>query len=66
LKSFWDVDLSPFDIVVLFGVRKIMKRAQVKLDKELKPGAKVITFGFSFPDWQIIKKEKATFLYEKK
>lgn len=66
LKSFWDVDLSSCDIIVLFGVRKIMARLEKKLDKELKPGAKIISFGFSFPNWQIVKKEQATFLYEKK
>lgn len=66
LKSFWNEDLSKYDIVTLFGVRKIMKRLEEKLDKELKPGAKIISFGFSFPDWQYLKKEQATFLYEKK
>lgn len=66
LKSFWNEDLSKYDVVTLFGVRKIMKRLEEKLDKELKPGAKIISFGFSFPDWQYLKKEQATFLYEKK
>lgn len=66
LKSFWNEDLYSFDIVTLFGVRKIMKRLEEKLDKELKPGAKIISFGFSFPCWQYSKKEKAAFLYEKK
>ncbi len=66
LKSFWNEDFSSCDIVTLFGVRKIMARLQDKLDKELKPGAKIISFGFSFPNWEIVKKDKATFLYEKK
>ncbi|MFH1048875.1 MAG: class I SAM-dependent methyltransferase [Patescibacteria group bacterium] len=66
LKSFWNADLSSFDIVTLFGVRKIMGRLEEKLDKELKPGAKIISFGFSFPNRQYLKKEQATFLYEKK
>lgn len=66
LKSFWDANLSLFDVVTLFGVRKIMGRLQEKLDKELKPGAKIISFGFSFNGWQYLKKEQATFLYEKK
>lgn len=66
LKSFWEEDLSSFDIITLFGVRRIMPRLEAKLNKELKPGAKVISFGFTFPNWSFIKKEKATFLYEKK
>ncbi|MDP3056969.1 MAG: class I SAM-dependent methyltransferase [bacterium] len=66
LKSFWDTDLSSFDIVTLFGVRKIMGRLEEKLNKELKPGAKIISFGFSFYGWEYLKKEQATFLYEKK
>lgn len=66
LKSFWDVDLSSYDVVTLFGVRKIMGRLEEKLNKELKPGAKIISFGFSFHGWEHLKKEQATFLYEKK
>lgn len=66
LKSFWNEDLSSFDIVTLFGIRKIMPRLEKKLDKELKPGAKIISFGFTFPGWQHLKKEQAAFLYEKK
>lgn len=65
-KSFWNEDFSSFDIVTLFGIRKIMKELEGKLDKELKPGAKIMSFGFSFPDWTPIKKEEAVFLYKKK
>lgn len=65
-KSFWDEDLSGFNVIALFGIRKIMKELGEKLDRELKPGAKVISYGFSFPDWQYSKKEEAVFLYEKK
>lgn len=65
-KSLWDADISSFDIVTLFGIRKIMKELGEKLDKELKPGAKIVSYGFSFPDKEYIKKEEGVFLYEKK
>lgn len=65
-KNIWDENFSSFDIVTLFGIRKIMKDLSVKLEKELKPGAKIISYGFSFPDRQYIRKEEGVFLYEKK
>lgn len=65
-RNLWSEDFSPFDVVAIFGIPRIMKKLGEKLDKELKPGAKIISYGFSFPDWQPIKKEDEVFLYEKK
>jgi len=65
-KNIWDEDFSSFDVVTLFGIRKIMKDLSAKLEKELKPGVKIVSYGFAFPDRQYIRKEEGVFLYEKK
>ncbi len=57
-KSFWGVDYSQFDIVTLFGVSNIMKKLGEKLKKEMKPGSKVVSNIFQFPNWQGEKHEE--------
>jgi hypothetical protein len=52
LGNFWGKDLSGYDAVTVFGIPHIMDKLEVKLKKELKPGAKVISNIFQFPTWQ--------------
>lgn len=63
-RSFWGVDLSPYDVVTVFGIDYIMNRLGRKLRTELKPGARVMSFAFSFPDWEQTQKESGIFKYE--
>ncbi len=64
--SFWQKDLSEFDIVVLYGISYIMKKLEVKLKKELKSGAKVISNYFMFSNWSPEKQDGNIYLYLKK
>lgn len=64
-KSFWHQDFSSFDVVFIYGITHIMKRLEKKLQKELKPGAKVVCFIFPFPNWQSIMKENGVYVYGK-
>ena len=64
-KSFWTVDLSSYDVVVVYGIDYIMERLEKKLLKELKPGTRVISNNFKFPNWQYSKEEDKVFLYIK-
>jgi 16S rRNA A1518/A1519 N6-dimethyltransferase RsmA/KsgA/DIM1 with predicted DNA glycosylase/AP lyase activity len=50
-KSFWQADVSQADIVVLYTTASIMSRLEKKLQLELKPGARVISQEFRFPNW---------------
>src|SRR3989338_8441711 len=61
--SFWPANLSEFNIVTVFGIDYIMKRLGKKLRRELKPGAKVISFAFPIPDWQEERKERGVYVY---
>ncbi len=65
MSNFWDVDTSQFDGVVVYGIPYIMTRLEEKLKKELRPGARVVSYSFPFPNWEPTKKEKAVYLYKK-
>lgn len=64
-KSFWSQDLSSFDVVFVYGISHIMKWLERKLQRELKPGAKVVSFVFSFPSWQPSSAEDGIFIYQR-
>ncbi|MGI5828247.1 MAG: SAM-dependent methyltransferase [Patescibacteria group bacterium] len=50
--NFWDVNLSQFDIITVYGITGIMDRLETKLKKELRNGSKVISNYFTFPTWR--------------
>lgn len=61
-KDFWNVDLSPYSVVMVFGIGHIMGRLEKKLGKELKPGSRVVCNLFAFPNLEG-KKENGVFVY---
>jgi ribosomal protein L11 methylase PrmA len=62
-QSMWKVDLSEVDTVFLYQITYAMKGLSKKLRSELPSGAKVISSGFIFPDWEPVKKENGISLY---
>lgn len=66
IANMWNVNYSPFKVVILFGMSYIMNDFEKKLLKELKPGARVICNAFQFPTWKESKKVGTVYLYEKK
>ncbi|CEP77410.1 MAG: methyltransferase domain-containing protein [Defluviitoga tunisiensis] len=65
-NNFWKVDLSQYDIITVFQVSFAMDRLEKKLMYELKPGARVISNYWTFPNWRPSKYEKDVYVYEKK
>ncbi len=65
LKSFWDVDLSPFDVVVVFGAPPMMQRLAEKLKRELKPGARIVSNGCHLPGWEPVVCQDELWLYRR-
>ncbi len=55
-KDFFKADLSKADIVFCYLMPEINKKLSSKLTKELKKGAKVLSYAFSFLDWIVDKK----------
>ncbi|OGH73865.1 MAG: hypothetical protein A3C90_04730 [Candidatus Magasanikbacteria bacterium RIFCSPHIGHO2_02_FULL_51_14] len=63
-QSFWRADFSSYSIVTIFGITHIMKGLEKKLQKELAPGARVISNAFRFPNWKLNEKKGAVMLFE--
>lgn len=51
-RDFNKSDLSSCDVVFCFLIASVMPKLETKLREELKPGALVISYGFTFPTWQ--------------
>lgn len=64
-RSYWQEDLSRYQVVIFFGITYIMKRLEQKFDKELQPGTRVIANFFTLPTWQPVAEEKKFLLYRK-
>jgi len=48
LKNFYQVNISDADAVFCFLLNRVMDRVEKKLSSELKPGTKVVSYGFPF------------------
>ncbi len=62
--DFWRRDVSSFNGVALYGISHIMVKLEKKLTRELKPGSKVVSYVFTFPDWQATQQDGNVYLYE--
>ena len=62
-KDFFKTDLSMADIVFLFLLPETMEKIKPKLKKELKPGARIVSYGFTFKDWEPVKIDSHKGLY---
>jgi cyclopropane fatty-acyl-phospholipid synthase-like methyltransferase len=61
--NFFNMDLSPADVVFTYLSPASMKRFQEKFLKELRPGARVVSYRRSIPGWKEWKKEGEIYLY---
>jgi len=58
--NLFKTDLSKADVVYVFGMPKRLTRLQTKLEQELKPGARVISYVFPIIAWdpKLVSKPK--------
>ncbi|MFH0952167.1 MAG: class I SAM-dependent methyltransferase [Patescibacteria group bacterium] len=54
-QDFYKADLSQIDVVFCFLITAVMPKLEKKLQRELKSGALVISYGFTFPNWRPVK-----------
>ncbi|RLE54897.1 MAG: hypothetical protein DRJ40_09870 [Thermoprotei archaeon] len=59
--NFFEVDISEADVVFLYLLTSVNERLRPKLEKELKPGARVVSHDFEVLGWKPVKVED---LYE--
>ena len=62
-KNFWRVDISGADVVFVYLLPWRMETLGKKLQKELKPGALVVSNSFIFPGWRILRQDPKTHDY---
>ena len=62
--NFMKADLSKYDAVVIYGISTMMPRLEKKLKSELKPGARIVSNYFKFPNLKPLKKEREILLYK--
>lgn len=62
-ESFWNIDLSGLDTIIVYGIPHIMRDLEKKFARELRPGTKIISNAFPFPNLKLIKKEALIYLY---
>jgi len=63
-KSYWEVDLSDYEVITVYGITYIMAALEKKLLKELKPGTLVLSNYFQFPNWKITKTVNGIHVYQ--
>lgn len=63
--DFYKSDLNQADVVFAYLTSHQAPRLRVQLEKQLKPGARVVTVSFDFPEWKpiAIDREELIFLY---
>lgn len=54
-QNFWHANLSNADIIYFFLMPKALPKLKQKLEQELKPGTRVISYIFQIPGWKPIK-----------
>lgn len=64
-KRFEQADLSQVDVVYLFLIPGAMG-CVAQLLRGLKPGARVVSYGFVLPGWEITAEDGGCFLYRKR
>ena len=70
-KNLYHENLAEADVVYLFGMpHTVNNKFRKKLETEMKPGTKIISYAFAFPDWPPKTVDKPTekdlpiYLYE--
>ena len=57
-KSFFDVDVSDADAVYMYLLSRVNARLRPKLERELRPGARVVTLDFPVEGWKPVVVER--------
>jgi len=50
--NLFNIDVSPADVVTMYLTTGANEKVRPKLERELRPGARVVTHDFSIPKWE--------------
>jgi protein-L-isoaspartate O-methyltransferase len=62
-ESLWKTDTSEADVMLLYQIPYAMEKIGEKLAEEMPKGARIVSNGFVFPDWEPDKQEADVYLY---
>jgi len=62
--NLWQTNVSSYDVVTVYGIVQIMHDLERKLIRELKPGSKIISNTFQFPNLVSSRISGSVRLYE--
>lgn len=62
-RNFWTTDISSATVIMVYCIPGKMMELKKKLKEEGKPGTRVVSHMFRFPDWQCTKKDGTVHLY---
>lgn len=64
-ENFYKANVREMDVVFVYATSRELSRLQAHLQSQLRPGARVVTVGSNFPDWEATKidRENLLFLY---
>ncbi len=63
-ESLWKINLADFDLIFIYFIPHRMKKLAKKIRREMKPGSRIVSHAFIFPDWQYLEKNDNIYLYE--
>ncbi|EKD68130.1 MAG: hypothetical protein ACD_48C00068G0002 [uncultured bacterium] len=61
--DFWNYDIADVDVLFVYCIDSKMNRLEAKIRKEMKPGSRVVSNGFTFPAWHPTKELNGVRLY---
>lgn len=61
--DFFQVDVSCASVITAYLLRDTNRKLMAKLERELPPGARVVSRKYIFPDWNLIREDPIEELY---
>ena len=65
-ESFWEADLSHYDVIIMYCVPRFLRKMELKLEKEAKSTTQILSVFFKFPTWKPVEQQGDILLYRKK
>jgi methylase of polypeptide subunit release factors len=63
-ESFWKVNFSFYNTIIVYGIPYIMEKLKEKIQKESTKETKIISNVYPFPNWKPVSKNKSLYLYK--
>jgi cyclopropane fatty-acyl-phospholipid synthase-like methyltransferase len=63
LGNFFSRDVSQADVIFTYLLQDTNERLFEKLRQELRPGTRVVSHSYTFPEWQLLEQDEAQHIY---